>query len=249
MSIGSMKGIRRGLGLQGFDLGQQFDAARLVASLQLGFERGNLFRPRPPQRHPPRHRAAHGAADRNIGRRARGRIAGAANSLALHFGQLALGEIGQFQIVEEQVDEFVAAQNEPERILAVALARAASLAARLVRARQDVAFDELLVAGKHHVAGAAFTAKARLVHAVERYADLAAFQDILDVPVLRGFLDRTPEPAPWPGAGTADGSRGSCCPDSAAGRRCEWPPLSHPPQPACFTRMYHSTSRRTWRSV
>ena len=25
--------------------------------------------------------------------------------------------------------------------------------------------------------------------------------------------------------------------------------VSIPPQPACFTRMYHSTSRRTWRSV
>ncbi len=34
-----------------------------------------------------------------------------------------LGEIGQFQIVQEQVDEFVAAENEAERIFAVALAR------------------------------------------------------------------------------------------------------------------------------
>ena len=40
-------------------------------------------------------------------------------------GQLSLGEIGQFQIVQEQVDELVAAENEPERIFAVALARAA----------------------------------------------------------------------------------------------------------------------------
>jgi len=38
--------------------------------------------------------------------------------------------------------------------------------------------------GKHHVARAAFAAKARFVHAVEWNADLAAFQHILDVAVL-----------------------------------------------------------------
>ena len=48
-----------------------------------------------------------------------------------------------------------------------------------------------LFPGKHHVARAALAAEARLVHAIERHADLAAFQDILDVPVLRRFLDRT----------------------------------------------------------
>jgi hypothetical protein len=39
-------------------------------------------------------------------------------------GQLALGQIGQFQVIEEQVDELVAAEHEAERVLAVAFARA-----------------------------------------------------------------------------------------------------------------------------
>ena len=65
-----------------------------------------------------------------------------------------------------------------------------ALAAALARPRKHIAFDELLVAGQHHVARAAFAAEARLVHAVDRDADLAAFQDILDVPVLRRLLHR-----------------------------------------------------------
>ena len=62
--------------------------------------------------------------------------------------------------------------------------------AGLSRTLQPVSLDELLVARQHHVAGAALTAEPRLIHAVQGYADLAAFQDILDVPVLRRFLDR-----------------------------------------------------------
>src|SRR6202043_688678 len=54
-----------------------------------------------------------------------------------------------------------------------------------------VAFDKLLVTGKHHVAGTAFATKAWLIHPVERDADLAAFQDILDGAVLGGFLGCT----------------------------------------------------------
>ena len=104
--------------------------------------------------------------------------------------KLPLGEIRQFEIVEEQVDKFIAAQNEPERIFTVAFTRLGrSSAAFSSRTRQHVTFDELLVAGKHHVAGAAFAAKARFARPVERDADLAAFQDILDVAVLRRFLD------------------------------------------------------------
>ena len=89
-----------------------------------------------------------------------------------------------------QVDKLVAAQNEAERIFAVALARASALAAARVRPRKNIALDELLVSGQHHVARAALAPKARLIHAIDRDTDLAAFQDILDVPVLRRFLHR-----------------------------------------------------------
>src|SRR5205814_10710916 len=77
-----------------------------------------------------------------------------------------------------------------KRIVAVAFARTPALAAARVRPRKNIALDELLVSGQHHVTRAALAAKARLVHAIDRDADLAAFQDILDVPVLRRFLHR-----------------------------------------------------------
>src|SRR3984893_13925982 len=173
-------------------LGCQLGAARFVALRKLRFQLFDRIQPRPPQRDPSRQRAAHRAADRNIRGRTGGRITGAAKPLALRFGQFPLGKVGQLQIVEEQIDEFIPAQHEPKRILAVALARILRFAAAtFAGTRQDVAFDELLVSGKHPIARAAFAAKARLVHAVERNRDFAAFQDILDVPVLRRLLDRT----------------------------------------------------------
>ena len=183
--------MRLHLRLQGLDLGQQFGAARLVAAIrQLRLERRQRFRPRPPQRDAPRHGAADRSAHRNIRGRAGCCVTRPADALAFDLGKLSLGEIGQFQIVQEQVDEFFAAQNEAERILAVALAGPLPLPPLWLGPRQHVAFDELLVSGQHHVAGAAFATEARLVHALDRDADLAAFQDILDVPVLRRLLHR-----------------------------------------------------------
>ena len=84
MSIGSMKGIRRDLGLQ---------ALRSRPATRRGAPRRSS--PAPPRaaaissgrgrRNATRRASArlHGAAHRNIGRRARGRIAGAADALAL----------------------------------------------------------------------------------------------------------------------------------------------------------------------
>ncbi len=172
------------LGLQRLDLGHELGAPRLVAIGEFGFELGDRLGPRPPQRHPARQRKAHRAADREVGRRARGRIARPAQPLALHFGELSLGEIRQFEVVEEQIDEFIAAQHEPEGVLAVAFAGPGSFLPAFAGARQNVAFDEFLVAGQHHVACAAFASKARFIHPVERDRDLAAFQDILDVAAL-----------------------------------------------------------------
>ena len=125
-----------------------------------------------------------------------------------------------------------------------------------LRARDDVAFDELLVARQHRVARAAFGAETRLVHPIERDRDLAALQNILDVPAFGGFLHRAlnqglgaaQEPlavfqalAAWIQPPIDDEHRHYAHPQFVA--------LLRPPQPACFTRMYHSTSRRTWRSV
>src|SRR5712664_3136966 len=84
---------------------------------------------------------------------------------------------------------FQTADERPIPAKVMARMRSVSFSAALARTRKYVAFDELLVSGKHHVARAAFAAKARLIHPVEWDADLAALQDIPNVAVLRGLLD------------------------------------------------------------
>src|SRR6185437_9251665 len=125
-----------------------------------------------------------------VRRRPRVGIPGALDAFAFRVGESPLGEIGQFEIVEEQVDELVAVENEPERVLAVTFAGPGCLSLPLAGTRQDIALDIFLVAGKHHIADAALAVQARLVHPIERDADLAALQDVLDVAVLRHLLDR-----------------------------------------------------------
>src|ERR1700709_1978238 len=71
------------------------------------------------------------------------------NAFAIDLGKLALGEIRHLQIVEQQIDKLGATENEPEAVLAVAFARAVRLAAALPLSRQQVAFDQFLVSGKH----------------------------------------------------------------------------------------------------
>ena len=88
-------------------------------------------------------------------------------AVTFRFGKLAFGKIRQFEIVEEKVDKLLAAQNESKRVFAIAFTRLGCLSAALARSRQNVALDELLVSGKHHVARAAFAAEARLIHAIE----------------------------------------------------------------------------------
>src|SRR6266404_9065061 len=229
------------LAAEGFDAGIRL--GQFIAPDMIAVRLTPPF-PLPPQRNPPRQRKPHGTAYRDIRGRAGGRIAGSLKPLAVRFRQLAFGEVRQFEIVEEQVDKFITAQNETERIFAVALTRVGRSSAAFTRTRKHVAFDEFLVSGKHHVASAAFAAKARLVHPVERNADLAAFQDIPDVAALGRFLDgalnqrlgTAQEPLAVLEAFTTriqapiDDVHSHCC---------------IRPQPACFTRMYHSTSRRT----
>ena len=150
---------------------------------QFGFKCRQRFRPRPPQCDPARHRPATVRLTEIFARRAGRGVTRPADAFAFHLGKLALGQVGQFQVVEEQIDEFLAAQDEAECILAVALTRATGLAAALAGARQHVAFDELLVSGQHHVAGAALATETRFVHPLDRDGDLPALQDILDVRV------------------------------------------------------------------
>src|ERR1700687_3876395 len=163
MSIGSMNGIRR---IFAFNASISAISSMRCASSQPGSS------------------ASSSSIVSRRGRRNATRRAGPVKPFAFRFSKLALGEVRQFEIVEEQVDKFVTAQNEPEITLAVAFTRPGRFSAAYARTREHVAFDEFLVSGKHHVARAAFAAKARFIHPVERDADFAAFQDIPDVAVL-----------------------------------------------------------------
>ena len=112
--------------------------------------------------------------------------------LALGICELVLGEIRQFEIVKEHIHEFFAGENEAKAVFAVAFPGIRrSPAAALTRTLKHVAFDKLLVSGKHHVTRAALAAKTRLVQSVERNADFSAFQHVLYVAVFLGFLDRS----------------------------------------------------------
>ena len=105
---------------------------RFVAVRDLRLKLRDRLRPRSSQRDPPGHRELHRTAHRNVRGRAGGQVAGPAKPLAFGFSKLPLGEIRQFEIVEEQIDKFIAAQNEPERIFTVAFTRLGRSSAALL---------------------------------------------------------------------------------------------------------------------
>ncbi len=154
---------------RGFVAQQQQPFGILAAGLQRGDFRLQFLEPRrlrPLQPDAPRHRPPHGA--RQIQRRRRAVHGKPAAHRRRHVGidDLAFHQVGQFQVLEEQFQEFVARQHEPECVLAAAapgaLAGAAALAAATGRPRQLVAGREPGVAGQHD--------RARAVgeHGVER---------------------------------------------------------------------------------
>src|SRR5262249_38300913 len=134
------------------------------------------------------------ALQRQIGRRAGHRVAGAAPLLAVERRHALLGEVGKLEIIEEQVDEFLARQDEAEIVLAAAIGAAfgAATAAPTARPLDRVALDEPVVAGKDIVLGAglAVAAERRLAHTVDRDRDLAALVEPLDVAFLGAVPDR-----------------------------------------------------------
>ncbi len=156
--------------------GTELGALLLVLALgDLGRNLVDHLGARTAQRYAPLQCQPHGAVDRDVRWRARDRVAGATRRLVFGLGQAALGEIGQFEIVEEDIEEFLAGEDEAERILALPFARLLGTAAALVRARQHVAFQELLVAGQDVIVHPAWPAvEARLIHSIEWNADLAA---------------------------------------------------------------------------
>src|SRR6266511_4376935 len=128
MSIGSMNGMRRILAcrasISATSSARRASSLQSLSSASRAASVSGLGR-----RDAPRQGAAYRPAHRNVSGRAGCCVTRPANALAFDLGQLSLGEIGQFQVVQEQVDKLVAAENEAERIFAVALARPPPLAA------------------------------------------------------------------------------------------------------------------------
>ncbi len=93
-------------------------------------------------------------------------------------------------------------------------------------------------------------AASRLVHAVGRNDDLAALSGVLQSPLAaRPRAQRACTSALARRMNRWRFARDSCRPGPVGGRSIFMSHLMIAPQLACFTRIYHSTSRRTCRSV
>ena len=197
-----MKGTRRFLPCQSasFDLSSAISSGSPALPgqpIDLLLQRDDLVGLGPRQGDAARQAVAHGARQRQVGRRARDRIAGPGHALDRGGGEAPLDQVGQFEVVEEEVEIFLLCQNEAEFVLARPVRRA--LGARPAAARgvtrDGVTFEELLVARQQAFALPAGRGapEARLAHPVERDPDLAALVEVLDAPLLaalaHGLLD------------------------------------------------------------
>ena len=161
---------------------------------------------------------------------------------------LLLDQIRQFEIFHEDVEEFLPAQHEPEIILAVSVRGAfrAAPPASTIRPWNGIAFDELFIARHHMLAQSARggAVERGFPHATRGYRDLVAVLDILDVALARAVAHRLDDL--FLGA-----AQEALAVGQAFALGIEAPVndvhVSDIPfrQPACFTLMYHSTSRRT----
>ena len=216
---------------------------------------------RPLQRDAARQAVPHRAVQRQVGRRAGDRIAGAMPGHRLGVDHAALGQIGQLQVFQEQVDEFVARQGEAEIVLAFAVRSCLPTRRRLAPpcGRGMVSpGDILLVARQQVVADAAAAELRRNEGSCTPCAgsdDLACLVRILDAAAGRALsctalriCDFARRMKRWRLARFLPlgfRRRSTMCisvpvrPFGFGGHR----------HPACFTRIYHSTSRRTCRSV
>ena len=209
---------------------------------------------RPAKREAPAHADAHGAQHREVRRRAIVGVASPPELARAHILERRLDEIGKLQVLEQDIEELGFAERERERILAAPGVRrlparpAGGAALGFVDA---VPGDELLVAGQHEFAPAAVAREMelRLADAVARDRDRAALAGVGDGAVGDRLVDRALDLR----TGAAEEALAIA---QALVARIEAAvdelghggfPLSR--YPALLTRMYHSTSRRTWRSV
>jgi len=106
----------------------------------------------------------------------------------------ALGQIRQFQVFQEQIDELVTREGKAEVVLAIAVRTAFRPApsAAALWPWDGVAFDVLLVARQQMIAQAAgrTAVQGGLVHPLRRQRDLASLISVLDAAAGRAFVHR-----------------------------------------------------------
>ena len=148
--------------------------------LGLRLQRRDLIERGPPEGNAPGHGVPHGPGQRQVGGRAAHRIAGAVNAFLGDVRHPPFFEVGQFEVFEEQIEKFLARQNEAESVLGLSV-RPAIIAAALAAlgSLQLVAFDEILVARQDQVAIAALPAPERgFVKVIDGDRDFPAVEDV-----------------------------------------------------------------------
>src|SRR5712692_3427703 len=184
--------------LQHLDLRRDTDRGILIAFsrrlVTFPLERLELGGLRPAQRDAPGHAVAHGAADAEVGRRPRHRIAGAKKIGRVGLLQRLLDQIRQLEILEEHVEELFAGEGELEGILARTVGTALrAAAATAVERPQDLVADDVFLVAWHHVlaaSGAAQVAEGRLADSLGRDRHLLAAADIRNLALAQRRLDR-----------------------------------------------------------
>src|SRR5271154_2067290 len=113
---------------------------------------------------------------------------------ALGIDDATLRQVREFQVLQEEIDEFVAREGEAEIVLpfTVGAAFGAATAGAALWAGDCVAFDILLVAWQQVVTQATrgTAMERRFVHALCGECDLARLISILDAPARRAFVHR-----------------------------------------------------------
>jgi hypothetical protein len=112
-----------------------------------------------------------------------------------HLGQRGAHQVGQGQVLEEDLHELFLAQREDEVVLTLAAVAGIPLPAALplaaLRFANAVAAHVLAVAGVHHLAAAAFTmVEHRLGQIPLRDADVLALFQLTDAAAVDGALHR-----------------------------------------------------------
>ena len=209
------------------------------------------------KRHP------HRPSQRKVRRGSRRRVTGAPHSFFLSADHSSLGEIGQFQVIQKNAQKFVAGKNKSECILLIVLGThgAAGIFLAVFRAVYEIAFNIFAIAWQDYIATVApHMLEIRLPRAFRRDRNFAGPFQVADGSISRGVANRAlhhflcaPQEALTIFKALA--SRIQAAIDNAHGShhlpvvaRVLFSAARHD-QLACFTRMYHSTRRRTCRSV